>query len=54
MNISIAIEKTDAQCTQMILTINIPGIATDVWLCLSVKAKFMFWNKTIKWAIHLI
>lgn len=54
MKISIHIERTDAQCTEMVVTLNIPGLSTDIWLCVSIKARFLFWNKTVKWAIHLV
>lgn len=53
MKISIQIEKTDAQCTERVITLNIPG-TIDIWLRVSVTARFWFVHKTVKWAIHLV
>lgn len=54
MHISIKIEKTNDQCTQRVITLDIPGIGTDLWLCIEIITRLLFWKKSIKWAIHLI
>lgn len=54
MNLKIKIEKTDKQCATNIITLNIPGLSIDIWLCVTAYAKFLFWSKTLNYAIHLV
>lgn len=53
MKLSLEIRKVDEQCSAKVITLEVSG-ERDVWLCVSVRAKFLWWSRTESWAIHLV
>jgi len=54
MKISIGIEITESQCSSNIVTLNVPGLNVDIWICFTVFSRFAFWTATKQWAVHLV
>lgn len=54
MRVRLIIEKVESQCSPQTFTINIPGIATDVWLCITVEIRILLWASHFVWAVHLV
>lgn len=53
MRLKLEIRKVDEQCSSKVITLEVLG-DIDIWLCVSVRAKFLWWSRTESWAIHLV
>lgn len=54
MRVFLSVKGVDKQCCSNILTVGIPGLASDIWLCISVEVRFWFWDSVKVWAVHLV
>lgn len=54
MKIQFAVVKSDGPCSKNIKTVDVPGINSDVWLCVHIIISIWFWETHKVYAIHLV
>lgn len=54
MKFKISVMPTDDPCCDNRITINIPGLKIDFWVCVEITASFWIWHWSSKWALNFI
>lgn len=53
MKFNLKVSRVDGQCAPKVLTIDV-FLDIDIWLCITVEARFFVFSWKDSWSIHLV